>query len=459
MAKFSSIFNIISNDPKIASNLTPELNEKLHKIDSIEETEKRINFLVDILNWINDLSLFIPEIFDLLFEEIESFFQLEDDKFKLVLDTIINWQDWKIGLKLIEKITFITQLQPNKWLLIAEFSFRIGLLCYNLFKGSNYALTLLFFEKTLNFLSKAENEQKILLILSATIWYIGQIEFEKGYSIKASDYQLSSIYYQKNFSDEEFDQFFHSTRVKTRNSLILSSFQAATDFFIASKVAAQSFQIEDSKNYLFHSYSFTNRILKIINNQSDYAILEQIRTFLLQLHSVIDKEGFIPNHSCDSNVLSSKQLESTEFIQYANSHLSYLEDRDKKIIWLAVLDQGGIVLFEYDFEENCLSSKNTLYSSFIHVISKWGQVEFESGPAKELNFLGNSFIIESSETIEVIAVVSKPSVEFHFAIKNFANKFNATFKNILNNNWNGSVKIFEEKGLEFIKNLKENLLK
>ena len=172
--------------------------------------------------------------------------------------------------------------------MLSEFTFKLGQLCYNLFKGSNYALTLLFFEKTLNYISKSPNEKEIILILSATLWFIGKIEFDKGYSIKASDYTLSSMYYQKEFTEENFEEYFQENRVSIRNSFILSSFQGATEYFIASKVSAQSFQMEHAKNYLNHSYLFVNRIVRILkNHESDHPILDQIKTFLLQLHSII----------------------------------------------------------------------------------------------------------------------------------------------------------------------------
>ncbi len=456
MSKINNLIANFTNDPKIAQ-LKPEIDKKIRDLKLSDKNENNLSFIIEILNYANSVQLYLPDVFDILFEEIEDFFSLPNDKLKITLESILFWQDWKTGLKLIEKIPFNIQLTSEQWLLLAEFNFKLGSLCYNLFKGTNYALTLLFFEKALNYLSKSANERKTLLILSATVWFIGQIEFEKGYSIKASDYQLSSIYYQKNFTKEEFDEYFQLNRSETRNALILSSYQGATDFFIASKVAAQSFQIDYSKNYLYHSYLFINRILRIIDKEKDYAILSQIRTFLLQLHSVIDKEGFMLNHSCDSSVLSSNLLDNDEFIKYVDSHTELLEDRDKKVFWLAVLDQGGIVIFEYDFENNSLSSKNTLYSSFIHVISKWGQIELESGPARELNFLGNSFIIEALDGIEVIAVVSKPSPEFRFAVKNFAFNFNKAFGEILQNDWNGSIKTFESKGLELIEILKKNV--
>lgn len=456
MSKFSNLIAILISDPKITSSLTPELSKKIQSADSFQQHNQRLQFLLEVLEFADSRSLHIPEIFNLLFENIDNFFSLDNDSVKIVLDSLLFWQDWKMGVQLLDKITISTQLNQTQWLLLAEFNFKLGFLCYNLFKGSNYALTLMFFEKTLNYLSKSNTDKKVLLILSSTVWFIGQIEYEIGYSIKASDYQLSSIYYQNNFSDDEFKEYFKTDKANTRNTFILSSFQAATDYFIACKVASQSYS-EYSKNYLYQSYSYIKRILRIINNQTDYAILEQIRLFLLQVHSVIDKEGFILNHSCDTNILSSKVLISNEFINYIDSHISLLEDSDKKIIWLAVLDQGGLVLFEYDFEENKISSKNTLYSSFIHVISKWGQVELESGPAKEINFLGNSFIVELDESIEVIAVVSKPSPEFHYAIRNLALNFNKAFKHVLESEWNGNIKIFESKGLQFIDLLKESL--
>ena len=329
----NTIYNIIeniSNDPKIRSNLTPDLKEKIQNIKNLQNDREKVKLLLELLQIADSLSIYLPDIFNILCEKLEILFNVETYLFKIVLDSILFWQDWKIGLKLLDKITFSTQLSTTQWLLLADFNFKLGFLCYNLFKGSNYALTLLFFEKTLNYLSKSENDKKIFLILSATLWYIGQIEFEKGYSIKGSDYQLSSIYYQKNFSDEEFEEYYKTSRTNIRNSLILSSFQAATDFFIASKVSAQSFQYESGKNYLYHSYSYLNRILKIIDTNTDYAILEQIRTFLLQLHTIIDKERFIQNHSCDSNILSSRELNVAEFILYIQNHSSLLEDRDKK---------------------------------------------------------------------------------------------------------------------------------
>lgn len=455
MSKITNILANFTNDPKLA-NLTPEINKKIHDLTLSDKKDIDLAFIIEILAYADSVQLYLPDIFDVIFDNIEELFLLNTTQIKTTLDSILFWQDWKTGIKFIEKIQYNIHLTGEQWLLLADFSFKLGSLCYNLFKGSNYALTLLFFEKTLNYLSKSTNERKTLLILSATVWFIGQIEFEKGYSIKASDYQLSSIYYQKNFSNDEFENFFSLSRTETRNALILSTFQGATDFFIASKVAAQSFQNEFSKNFLYHSYLFINRILRLIDNEKDYVILSQIRTFLLQLHSVIDKEGFMLNHSCDSNTLSSSILDTEEFMKYVDSHVSLLEDRDKKVFWLAVLDQGGIVLFEYDFEKNSLSSKNTLYSSFIHVISKWGQVELESGPARELNFLGNSFIIEVIDGIEIIAVVSKPSPEFRFAVKNFASNFNKSFAEELKE-WNGNVKMFESKGLELVENLKKNI--
>jgi hypothetical protein len=448
------------NDPKIGNKLTPELTSIFNKIFLLDDDVKIIDFLIDLVNWTFQNNVYYPEIYNLIFDNVNILFSLEEPRIKIVLESLNFWQDWKNGLKLVEKIVYSIQISPQIWLLIADYTFKLGLLCYNLFKGSNYALTLLFFEKTLNFLSKVTNDdhEKVLLLLSASIWHIGQIEFENGYSIKASEYQLSSLYYQKNLSSKEYEEYFQSDKFKIRNTFIIASFQAATDFFIATKVTAQLFQNEYAKNYLNHSYSFINRILRIItSNETDFTIIEQIRTFLRQLHTVIDKEGLIQNHSCDFNLLSAQQIEISNLIDYVNNHISSLGDFDKKIFWLSILDQGGLVLFEYDFEESRISTKNTLYSSFIYAITKWGQVELNA-PAKELNFLGNTFMIEELESIELIAVVSKPSPEYRRLLRNFASSFEKEFGNILNSNWNGNTSIFHEKGKAIINDLKTSIL-
>jgi hypothetical protein len=156
-------------------------------------------------------------------------------------------------------------------------------------------------------------------------------------------------------------------------------------------------------------------------------------------------------------LLSAQQIEISNLIDYVNNHISSLGDFDKKIFWLSILDQGGLVLFEYDFEESRISTKNTLYSSFIYAITKWGQVELNA-PAKELNFLGNTFMIEELESIELIAVVSKPSPEYRRLLRNFASSFEKEFGNILNSNWNGNTSIFHEKGKAIINDLKTSIL-
>ena len=453
----SPITNFL-NETKGKPNIPNELREKIQHLIEINTKNLNLQFAIEILNLANSYPFYLPEIFTLFLEDIDEFFLLSENEIETVLSTINYWQDWKVGFKLIDKITFQTQLNPEKWLILSEFALKIGQLCYYLFKGSNYALTLIFFEKTLNFLSKASIERKDNIILSAALWFISQIEFEKGYSIKASDYILSSMYYQRDFTDEEYDKFFQTSKDKIRNSLIFSSFQAATEYFIAGKVASQSFQYELAKNFLANSYKLVNRILRIlVMNENDLPILVQIKTFLLQLHSIVEKEGFQGKHSCDANILSDKNSEINDITEYVRNHISLLEDIDKKIFWLSILDQGGVSLFEYDFEERSVSSKNTLYSSFMHVISKWGQVELDSGPVKELNFLGNSFIIELQEPIEIIAVVSKAAPEFHMALKNIATSFNKEFGFLLQNNWDGNIKIFEEKSLEMVSKLKTTI--
>ena len=457
MTKFANLCTSILTDSNLGQKIPATLKNKIETISASQSIENEFLITIDFLKEFDALNIYFPGILTFLLEDIERLLLLDNSTLSIVLNSINFWQDWKTGLKLIENINN-QNLDPEKWYLLSNLTFKLGQLCYSLYKGSNYALTLLFFEKTLNYISKAPNERKVILILSATLWFIGRIEFEKGYSIKASDYELSSMYYQKEINQEEFEEYFQSNRISMRNSFILSTFQGSTDFFIASKVAAQTFQIDSSKNYLNHSYLYINRILRILrSDEQDQAILEQIRTFLLQLHSVIDKEGFLVNHSCDLQLLSSGGLEKQVLIDYVSNHLLLLDDKDKRIIWLTVLDKGGISLFEYDFEEEKVTSKNTLYSSFIHVISRWGEVELESGPVQELNFLGNSFIIELVGDTEVIAVVSKPTTEFHYAIRIFANKFDKEFSNVLNSDWKGNIKIFETKSLELIEDLKKKL--
>ena len=175
----------------------------------------------------------------------------------------------------------------------------------------------------------------------------------------------------------------------------------------------------------------------------EFLIGDQIKKLILQIHVLCDRENFLPDHKCDIDSFDNiNNLNIRDLYSIVVDHINNMNIEEDRIFWLTVIDKGGLTLFSYDFEGKSNKSKNTLYSSFIFAISRWGEKELASGPATELAFSDNTIIIEPLKDIDIIAVVSKSSVETKSSIKLFANSFFKKFKIELED-WNGSTEIFK----------------
>lgn len=437
-------FYLLSNN--IVNN-NQNQNELLNLINGFLKGDKKERKLIfkDIIVWLYINKIYLPDIYEMMINEYDDLLKKSSVLYiNLTLNEIMYWQDWKLGIKFIDKLIFNREFDEKEWTDLLKFSFSMGELTYNLFRGSNVGLIIYFFEKTLNFISKTTFNQEIYKILSATIWYLGQIEFERGYSINAAEYQLNAYNGIMNLDEHVIPV----SKSKIESKLLMALYQGATDLFISSKISAQSFQTEQSKTYLIRSLRFLQNILNIINES--FPIITQIKTLTLQIHGICDRENFLPSHTCDIDSFEKiKYLKIEEIYSNIKNHLDNMNIDAAKIFWVTVIDKGGITLFSYDFEENSFTTKNTLYASFIHIISRWGEKELASGPVKEFTFSGNSILIEPLNEIEIIAVVSKSSVDIKSATKEFANGFANEFNGVIEN-WNGSMSIFEKKGKEIL---------
>jgi hypothetical protein len=224
----------------------------------------------------------------------------------------------------------------------------------------------------------------------------------------------------------------------------MALFQGATDLYIAGKVSAQTFQYDNSKMYINQALNYIWEVLKIFRDEPyEFVIEEQLKSLILQIHEICNRENYFINHLCDIGSFETiRELSVHELINSISEHITKMDLEHDQILWLSVIDKGGLTIFSYDFTGKADNKRNTLYSSFIFAVSKWGEKELSSGPATELTFSGNTIMIESLELIDVIVVATKSSIDIKNGVIAFANAFFKTNEHHLRD-WNGSTTVFE----------------
>lgn len=351
----------------------------------------------------------------------------------------------RLGKKLLELVAkwLPSDLQSSDWFSFALYAHAMGEILY---KDNLRTLHLnecsSFFEKSLLFIKRSKDLNETTELFYRNVYYLGLVELGRQNLTTAASYFLIGLNSQELKEQAQLDELTLQTTIG-----------ATQELFLTAKVLSQNNLVDHARSFLARAFGLLSQLVGS-DDFSAEVVEKAVGEIIRKAHEtealvrVLDPNGHL---SPPSSNRDNKSLTMT-----LRKHLDLLathQDGAHEILWVAITHKNsGLSIFDYDFTQGKAGLNKSIYSSFIHAVSTWGQVELKVGPAEEIRYQGYHVVIEHFPSAILVAVCRTNVGRVRDALLKFGNSFQNTFQEDLDR-WEGETALFNERGVELVKDI------